>query len=167
LKASPNDRVIRKEIEAAQRQMESIQKDLRRESFSLQRELALSVAMIDKLADSVRRLCEAEASEGLKRVLKTLVAEVRELYAGLEATRLKKNIVDPGAWEKSAAAEIEQAVDFYDAYARAGYQAMLAVEAMTLAVSERPPMTAEEATRGANEAVAARIKTITARFTGS
>ena len=50
------------------------------------------------------------------------------------------------------------------AYARAGYQAVLAIEAMTLTLAETPPRTADEVTQRANESVAARIKQIAARF---
>ena len=165
LKASPTDRAVRKEIERAQRDMTEITKNLRRGAFALQRELALCMGMIDKLADGVRRLCEADRPDALKRALKSLIGHVRELYTGLEATRPAKDIIDAAAWEKSAASAIDEAVDFHDAYARAGHQAVLAFDAMTLAVSENPPRTAEEATRRANESAATRVKDITARLT--
>ncbi len=164
LKVTPTDKAIRKQIDAAQRDMARIQKDLRREAFALQRELALGVAMIDRVAESVRRFCEADRNEEMQRTLKELISHVRELYTGLEATRHSKGIIDVAAWETSAASAIDQATDFYDAYARAGYQAMLALDVMTQAVTEKPPGTAEEATQRANESVAARLKEITARF---
>ena len=165
LKATPTDKALLKEIEAVQRNMASIQKNLKRGANALQREVAPSMAMIDKLADSVRRLAEADQIDTLKRVIKVMVADVRELYLAqpnLEA----KDIIDPVAWEKSAVSEIDQATDSHEAFARAGYQAMLALDVMTMAVSESPPKTAEEATNRANESVAARLKGITARFAG-
>jgi hypothetical protein len=67
LKANPTDRALRNEIELAQKAMTGVTKNLRRGAFALQRELALSMAMIDKLAESVRRICEADQSEALKR----------------------------------------------------------------------------------------------------
>lgn len=164
LKANPTDRALRKEIEVAQKAMAAIQKTLRRGADSLQRELAPSMAMIDKLALSVRRLGEADQIDALKRVTRMVVEHAHELYRaqpGLPA----KGIIDAEAWEKSAVAEIQQAADFHEAYARAGYQVVLALELMTMAVSATPPRTAEEAIQRANEAVAARLKAITARLT--
>ena len=167
LKANPADRTLRKELERAQRNMELIQKNLRREAFAVQRELSLSTAMIDRLADAVRRLCEADQAAGLKRAIKALVGHVRELYGALKANLPATALIDPVSWENSAATAIDQATDFHDAYARAGHQALLALEVMTLAVSNPPPQTAEEATQRANEAVAARVKEITRRFTAT
>lgn len=167
LKANPADRTLRKEIDRAQRGMATIQKGLRRDAFSVQRELALTMAMIDTLAVSVRRVCEADRNDVLKRVLKEIIAHVKELYTALETTRSYKDIIDVASWEKSATSAVEQAVDFHNAYARAGYQAMLAIHVMTMAVSENPPCTAEDATQRANESVSAKLKTITARFTDS
>ena len=63
-----------------------------------------------------------------------------------------------------AATEIDQANDFYEAYALTGYQVLRALAVMTMAVSPAPPQTAEEATRRANESVAERLKVITVRF---
>ena len=63
--------------------------------------------------------------------------------------------------------EIDQAAGFDDAYARAGYQMVLALELMALGVTENPPRTAEEATQRATESAAARIKAVTARFTAT
>jgi hypothetical protein len=166
LKADPTDRALRKEIEVVQRNMAAVQKNLRRGANALQRETAPSIAMIDKLAESVRRLGEADQIDALQRATKMIVGNVHELYR-VQPTLESKDIIDPAAWEKSAVSEIDQATDSYEAYARAGYQAMLALDVMTMAVSETPPRTAEEATSRANESVAARIKNITARFTAS
>ncbi|MEO5959821.1 MAG: hypothetical protein ABIZ49_13875 [Opitutaceae bacterium] len=164
LKANPADPVLRKEIEALQRQMAAIQKNLRRGANSLQRDVAPSTGMIDKLAVSIRRLCEADQLEELKRATKLLVGHVRELYLA-QPTVESKDIIDPVSWEKSAGSQIDQATDFYDAYARAAYQTILALDAMTMAVSETPPRTAEEAINRSNESGAARAKAIAARFT--
>ena len=164
LKASPADRGLRREIERAQQAMAAIQKNLRRGANALQRDLAPSLALIDQMAESVRRLGEAEQSDALKRLLKTIVGRVRELYAAQPALPAKE-LVDAAAWEKAAIADIEQAAGFHDAYARAGYQATLALEWMIMAVSENPPRTAEEATQRANEAVSLRLKEITGRLT--
>lgn len=163
LKANPTDQAIRKEIEVTKQNMAAIPKTLRRESNALQREVAPSIAMIDKLAVSIRRLTEADGSDALKRVLKTIVELVRELYVAQRTLPLE-NSIDAGAWEKSARSEIDQATDLYDAYARAGYQAILALEVMTLAVSDAPPRTLDEATNRAREAVTARIRQIATRF---
>lgn len=164
LKANPTDRALRKEIEQTQKTMEGIQKTLRRGANSLQREVAPSLAMIDTLALSVRRLGEAEAIEALKRATKGFVGHARDLYRthpGLPS----KDVVDAPTWENAAAGEIDRATDFYEAYACAGYQALLALDLMTMAVSPAPPRTPDEATQRANDAVAARVKAVTARFT--
>src|SRR5688500_5297321 len=123
-KANPADRTLRKEIEIVQRNMATVQKTLRRGPNALQREIAPSMAMIDKLANSVRRLSEADELGALKRVTKMAVGHVRELYLA-QPTLESKEIIDAAAWEKSAASEIDQATDYHDAYARAGYQVML------------------------------------------
>jgi hypothetical protein len=91
------------------------------------------------------------------------VQHVRELYV-TQRTLAAKDSIDAAAWEKSAAAELDQAADLHDAYARAGYQAILALEMMRLAMSETPPQTNQEATRRGNEAVTARIKQVAGRF---
>lgn len=166
LKASPTDRILRKKIEVAQQSMEMIQKTLRRGANSLQRDLAPSMGMVDKLAVNVRRFGEADQLDALKRAIGMIVGHVRELYLA-QPELPAKDIIDAAAWEKSAVAEIEQATDFYEAYALAGYQALRAVDVMTMAVSPTPPLTAEEATHRANESVAARLKAITARFAAS
>jgi hypothetical protein len=166
LKATPNDRILRKKIEVAQQDMAAIQKTLRRGANSLQRDLAPSMAMVDKIAASVRRFAEADQKDGLKRAIGQIVEHVRELYLA-QPELPSKDIIDAAAWEKSAGSEIDQATDFYEAYALAGYQAMRALDAMTMAVSPTPPLSAEEITRRANESVAARIKAITARFATS
>lgn len=164
LKANPTDRALRKEIERAQTSMAAVQKSVRRGANALQRDVTPGLAAIDRMSESVRRLAEAEQGDALKRVLKATVGHVRDLYAAQPALPAR-NLVDAAAWEKAAAAEIEQAAGFVDAYARTGYQAALALAWMTLAVSENPPTTADDASRRANEAVAARIKEIAARFT--
>ncbi|MES2697722.1 MAG: hypothetical protein V4773_29940 [Verrucomicrobiota bacterium] len=166
LKANPTDRALRKEIELAQKNMAGIQKTLKRGANALQREVAPSIAMIDTLALSIRRLGEADQIDALKRAIKTIVGHARELYLA-QPTLPAKNIIDAPAWEKSALSQIDEATDSHEAYARAGYQAMLAVEVMTMALSPTPPRTAEEATNRANEAVGTRLKTIMARFTNS
>lgn len=163
LKANPTDRAIRKEIDLAQQNMETVQKTVRRGANALQRDLAPSLALIDKFAVSVRKLSDAEETEALKRGLKTVVELVRELYVAQRTLPLKDTI-NAEVWQKSALAEIDQATDFYDAYARSGYQTILALELMTMAVSATPPQTLGEATSRANEAVAARIKQIASRF---
>lgn len=162
-KANPTDRALRKEIEGVQRQMESIQKTLRRGADSLQRELAPSMAMIDPLAVSIRRLAEADQLDALKRATKAVLEHVRDLYQaqpGLPA----KDVLDRDSWEESALSAIDQATGFYDAFARAGYQAILALDVMTMAVSDTPPQTAEEASNRANASVAARLKDIAKRL---
>lgn len=163
LKASPTDRAIRKQIEGAQRAMEAIQKNLRRGTNALQRDVAPGVAMIDKLADSVRRLCEADDAAVLKRVLRAHLTQVRDLYAAHPALPAK-NLVDAAAWEKSAMGEIDQASDRHDAYARVIYQALLGLELAAIAVSESPPSSAEDAASRGNSAAAGRLRTITARL---
>lgn len=164
LKTDPTDRAIRKEIEGAQQAMTGIQKALKRGANALQRDVAPSLAMIDKLADLVRRFGEAEATDGLKRVLKTAVEHVRELYTA-HPDLPARNIIEAGSWEKTAVAEMDLSTGFADAYALAGYQTILALDLMTMAVSANPPRTAEEATQRANESITARLKSITARFT--
>jgi hypothetical protein len=167
LKANPTDRPLRQEIDRMQQDMAAIQKNLRRGAHVLQSELSLIMAMVDEIALSVRRLCEAEQPDVLKRLLKRIVEYVRELYTGLESTRQSKSIIDAAAWEQAVVSAIDPAADFYDAYARAVYQAMLAFDLMTMAVSENPPGTAEAATRRANESATVRVKDITVRFTAA
>jgi hypothetical protein len=164
LKANPGDAALRKEIDRTQQTMVAVQKSVRRGANALQRDTAPSLAMIDRMAESIRRLSEADASDTLKRVLKAIVEQVRELYAAQPGLPTK-NLIEAAAWEKSAGAEIDAAAGFHDAYARAGYQAILAFAWMTMAMAENPPQTAEEATQRANDAAAARLKEITARFT--
>jgi len=165
-KAAPTDRALRQEIERAQHAMTAIQKTLRRGANSLQREIAPSMALIDKLADSVRRLAEADQIETLKRVTRLVLGQARELYRA-QPTLPSKDIIDAAAWEKSAVSAIDEATDFHEAYARAGFQAMLALDVMTMAVSPAPPRTTDEAIQRANESVSARLKGITARFATS
>ncbi len=166
LKANPTDRAIRKQIEVAQKGMADVQKTLRRGANALQRDVAPSVAMADHLAVNVRRFTEAEQSDAVKRAVKTFVAHLHELYVAQRTLPLKATI-DAEVWVKSALTEIDQATDLYDAYARAGYQAIRVIEAMSISVSDKPPQTLDEATQRANEAVTARIKEIAARFTNA
>jgi hypothetical protein len=163
LKASPDDRSIRKEIERTQHGMETIQRTLRRRADGLQRDLAPSMGMVEKIATSVRRFAEADQLEGLKRAIGTMVEHVNELYQSHPALPAK-NLINAEAWESSAYAEIDQASDFYEAFALTGYQALRALAVMTMAVSEAPPKSPEEAHQHANGAVAARLKEITVRF---
>ncbi len=163
-KANPTDRDLRKQIDAAQQNMAAIQKTLRRGANALQRGVAPGIAMIDTMAESVQRFSEAEDNDALKRVLKSVVAQVRELYRaqpGLPA----KDVIDADTWEKSAVAELNQSAGFHDAFARAGSHVILGLELMALAMGERPPGSAQEAATRANEAVTTRLKTATARFT--
>jgi hypothetical protein len=166
LKANPTDRSIRKEIEATQKSMAAIQKTLKRGANALQREVAPSMAMIDKLALGVRRLGEAEDLDALKRATKTIIGHVRELYLA-QPTLPAKNIIDAASWEKSAATQIDQATDFHEAFSLAGYQTILALDLMTMAVSPTPPRTSDEAAQRANESVGTRLKEITARLTAT
>src|SRR5581483_3717831 len=101
LKADPGDRATRKEIERAQQDMAAIQKTLRRGANALQREVAPSIAMIDKIAASVRRFAEADQIEALKRAVKLVVAQVHELYRAQPALPAK-DIIAAAAWESSA-----------------------------------------------------------------
>lgn len=164
-KADPTDRAIRQEIEQTQRRMAVIQKTLKRGANALQRDVAPSTATIDPLALSLRRLCEAGEIDALKRATKAMIGHVGDLYRAQPGLPVKA-IVDGPAWENSAASEIDAATDSHEAYARAGYQAMLALDLMTLAVSPSPPRTPEEAAQRAGESIAARLKAITARFAG-
>lgn len=163
LKANPTERALSKEIDRVQSRMAAVQKTLRRGANALQRELGACLAMIDPLATSVRHLGEADQVDALKRLLKAAIAQVRDLYSGHTALPIKVKI-EAEAWEKAAVGEIDQAAEFYDAYARAGYQMTLALELMALTVAESPPATADEATLRAQAAAAARLKEITARF---
>lgn len=166
LKADPTDRAVRKEIEVLQRNMAAIQKTLRRGANALQRETAPSMALIDQLAESIRRFGEADDRDALKRVIKLAVGHGRELYLAHPPLKAR-DVIDPTAWEKSAVSEINQATDFYEAFAQAGYQVILALDTMTMAVSDTPPQTTEDAMHRARESAAARLKAITARFTTS
>lgn len=164
LKAAPTDRALRKEIETTQRGMAAIQKSLRRGADTLQREVGPSMRLIDQVADSVRRLCEAEGKDTLKRPIKAMVGHVQELYRTHPALPAK-GIIDGAAWEKSALAAIDEATDFNDAQARAGFQAILALEVMIMAISPTPPQSAEETTERANASVALRLQNSMTRLT--
>lgn len=163
-KATPTDKALRKELERTQAAMAAIQKTLRKGTNALQRELAPSLAMLDEIALTLRRLGEADQKDPLKRAVKRIIEQADELYRA-QPTLTAKRIVDAEAWSKSAAAEIDRATDYYEAYAHAGTQAMLALAVMAMAVSAAPPATAEDATRRASEAITARIREITGRFT--
>jgi hypothetical protein len=165
LKANPADKAIRKSIEQAQKGMENVQKALRRGANALQRETSPSSAIIEEVALSIRRLAEADQIDGLKRATRLVLGHVQALYR-LQPTLPAKGIIDPTDWEKAALAQIDQATDFYEAFAHAGFQTMLAIDMMTLAVDPKPPHSAAEASQRANESVTARLKAITARFTG-
>lgn len=163
-KANPADRELRKRIETAKQDMATIQRTLRRGTNALQREVSPSVATIDQIAETVRRFVEADDREALHRVLKSLIGQVRELYA-THPTVPARDIIDTASWEESAVAELEQAAGPNDTYARAGYQALLALELMALAVSETPPPTAADALSRATESVGSRLQAVTARLT--
>jgi hypothetical protein len=162
-KANPADRVIRREIERTQQAMAAIQKKLRRAANTLQRELAPGLGLIDELAGSVRRFAEAEGNDALKRGLMLIIGQAAGFYSAQPELPVETRI-DAAAWEQAAIAELAQAADFYDAYARTGYQVLLALEGVTMAVSAEPPRTAAEAMRRADDSAAARVKEITARF---
>lgn len=165
LKTAPTDRALRREIDQVQRAMAAIQKTLRKKADALQREVAPAMGLIDGIASSVSRFCGAEEREELRRAIKTMIGGVQDLYRGHPALPTE-GIIDAVSWKESAFSALEAATDFYDCQARAGFQAILALEVMTLAVSATPPQTAEDATRRANEAVARRIRTITERLAG-
>jgi hypothetical protein len=166
LKASPADEALRKQIDSLQQSMAAVQKSMRRGANALQRELAPGVAMIDDMAVTVRRFSEADQPEALKRVLNTAVTQVARFYATHDALPAK-DVVDAARWERSALSEIDAATDFYDRYARTGYQITLALELLALALSETPPQNAPDATDRANDAAGRRIKAVTARFTAA
>ncbi|MGH7995013.1 MAG: hypothetical protein ACRD27_03110 [Terracidiphilus sp.] len=163
LKANPADRTLRKEIELAQQSMTAVQKSVRRGANTLQRELAPCLAMIDQMATSVRCFAEADRKDELKRLLKAVAGQVRELY-GAHPSLPADNLIDAEAWESSGAAEIEGGADFYVGYAHAGYQTTLALEFATMALSEVPPRTAEEAAGRAADALAVRLREVAARL---
>lgn len=163
LKTNPMDRVLRQEIEGVKREMAAIQKTLRRKGDALEREVSPAMGLIDGLATNVGRLCKAEERSELRRAIKTMISHVQDLYRA-HPTLPSNGIIDASSWEKSAFSALEEATDFYDCHARAGFQAMLVVEVMAMAVSQTPPQTAEEATQRANEAAALRVTKIAERF---
>lgn len=165
LKAKPTDRILRKEIDEVQRSMAAIQKALKRGANSLQRDVAPSTAMIDQVATTIKRLCEADQLDALKRVIKLFIGHVRDLYL-TQPTLEPKIIIATAPWENSAVSQIDEATDYHEACARAGFQAILALDAMMLAVSQTPPRTADEAINRASESVEVRLKAITTRFGG-
>jgi hypothetical protein len=162
-KANPADQALRKEIDLAQKDMANIQKTLRHGADSLRRDVGPSMGMIDELALTVRRFAEADQLEGMKRITKSFLGHAHELYR-TQPTLPSKDIIDAVAWENSALTEVDQAADFHEAYARAGFQAIIAIEVMTMAVSSQPPEDAAEAAARANEAAASRLKQIATRL---
>lgn len=162
-RANPTDRALRQEIDRAQREMATIQKTLRRGADSLQRALAPSMGIVDKLSVGLRRFGEADQSEALKRVVGTMVELGRELYL-TQPDLPEKKVIDAAAWQKLADVEIDQAADFYAGYALAGYQILRVLEAMAMAVSENPPTSSSELNERANASLAVRLKAVTARF---
>lgn len=163
-KADPTNRDLHKELERVQGKMALVQKNVRRGANTLQRELAPSLGLIDRIADGVRRLCEAADKEALQRAMKLLLACVQDFYRAHPSA--SNGIVDALAWEKSALSAIAEAADFYDAQARAGYQALLGLEVLTMAQSPDAPQTVEETSQRANASVAQRLTSIASRFTG-
>lgn len=163
-KANPTDKAIRKEIERTKRNMETIQKTLRKGAYALQGEVAPGMALIDKVALTIRRFGEADQIEALKRVIKLMVEHANELYRAQPGLP-NRGIIDAPVWEKAALAGIDQAVELQEAYARAGYQVLLALDVMRMALSPTPPKNTEEATARATEAIAARLKATAGRFT--
>ena len=164
LKANPGDGAIRKEIQRAQQSMAATQKNVRRGANALQREVAPGLAMIDKVAVTIKRLGEADQIDALQRAIKMAIENVRAFYHAQPTVR-GRDLIDAATWENSAASEIEQASDSHESYARAGYQVVLALELMIMAVSETPPATGEEAITRGSESVRTRLKKVTARFT--
>lgn len=165
LKANPGDKAVRKEIERTKRTMEGVQQKLRRGSYTLQSDLAPGMTMIDKVALAIRRFAEAAELDGLKRVVKTMVEHANDLYRS-QPGLVARNVVDAAVWGKAAQAGVEQAQEFQEAFARAGYQVLLTLDVMRMALSPTPPQSAPEATRRATEAIADRLKATAARITG-
>jgi hypothetical protein len=166
LKANPQDHLLLKRIESAQQQMAAIQKELRRGANALQRELTPSMGAVEKIALSVKRFAEADQRDLLKRSVGEIVENVRELYL-TQPDLPGRLIIDESDWEKSVASEIAESTDFYEAYARAGFRALVALGILSMAVSRNPPATADEALSRATEIVAAQLKTITDRLAKS
>ena len=163
-KANPEDASIRAELKQTQRNMEAIQKTLRRGAASLQNEVNPSIRILDTLADHVRRLCESEDKIEIKRWTKAIVQQPEALYRAHPALPTK-GIIDTASWEMSAAAAVDEANDFQEAQDRAAFQSMLVLEIMIMAISANPPQSTEEATERANASVALRTKNLMARLT--
>jgi hypothetical protein len=166
LKGNPADSAIRQEIKQTQRSMEAIQKTLRRGAATLQSEVNPSIRILDTLADHIRRLCESEDKAEIKRWTKAIVQQPEELYRAHPALPTK-GIIDTSSWEKSASNAIDEAGDFLEAQSRAGFQSMLALEIMIMAISPNPPESSEESTERANAAVALRTNKLMARLAGN
>lgn len=165
LKVNPGDKAVRQEIERTKRSMEGVQQKLRRGSYALRNDLAPGIAMIDQVALTIRRFGEADQLEVLKRAVRAMIAHAAELYRsqpGLTA----RDIVDADEWEPAAVAGIDQATEFQEAYARAGYQTLLALKLLAMALSPTPPETTAEATSRATAAIAERLKATATRIMG-
>jgi hypothetical protein len=122
-----------------------------------------SLGLVEPMADNLRRFSESDQIEGMQRLIGQWVGQVSDFYA--EAVRrLERGLIDAETWENAAVAEITQASEFYDAYARTGFQLVLALELLALALAEAPPTTAAEAIGRAKEAATARLKEVAARL---
>jgi hypothetical protein len=164
-KANPADPTVRNEIKQTQRSLEAIQKTLRRGAASLQNEVNPSIRILDTAADHVRRLCESEDKTEIKRWTRAIVKQPEALYRTHPALPTS-GIINTATWEESATAAIEQAADFLEAQARGGFQAMLVLEILIMAISQNPPQSSEEAAARANAAVSLRMKDMMERLTG-
>ncbi len=163
LKDDPSDRVVQKAIGEAQRAMETIQKTLRRGAATLQKEVNPCIRSIDTVAENIYRLCESKDRDRMKRWTKAIVREPEELYRAHPALPAKA-MIDTASWERSAAIAIDEAPTFFEAQARAAFQAMIALEIMILGISMEPPRSPGEATERANAGVSLRLKKIMQRL---
>lgn len=164
LKANPANQALRKEIDRTQRDMEAIEKTLRRSTNAFQADVAPGMRMIEEVAVTIRRFSEADQIGSLKRVVKLMVGHAYELYRSQPGVPAK-GIVDAVVWEKAAVAGVDEATEFQAAFAHAGYQVLLTLEVMGMALIPGPPQTTDEATRRATEAIAVRMKTVASRLT--
>jgi hypothetical protein len=166
LKATPTDRELRREIDRRQREMTSIHKTLRRGAGALQRDIAPSIALVEELSGGVRRFAEAGEPDTLRRAVASVIACAEEIYRA-QPDLPARGIIDAAAWQRTAAAEIQAAPEFHAAFALGGYQALRAIEAMTLAVAENAPADQAELAARSNAAVVARLQSVAARFNSS
>lgn len=162
LKADPTDRAVRKEIERAQQKMEAVQKTLRRSADALQREISPGVRLLDEMAATLRYLAEAEDALSLKRATKKLTLHAQELFR--HAPQAPHGLIDAATWEASAVEAIDQSQDFYEAHARAGTQAVLALALMSISLSAGAESVPESVLTLANGAVTKRLTEIAARL---